>query len=57
MMASTRDLFSEDSVMTRSQYRALKSGGMKQLYLGENELMIRHTHEMIQAYLNDRTPG
>ena len=57
MMAATRDLFSEDSVMTRSQYRALKSGGMKQLHLGENELLIRHMHEMVQAYLNDRAPG
>ena len=57
MLATSRDLVSEDSVMTRTQYRGLKSGGMKQLYLGENELMIRYTHEMIQAYLNDRAAG
>ena len=56
MVVSNRDVSSEDSAMTRSQYRALKSGGMKQLYLGENELVIRHMHEMVQAYLSDRVP-
>jgi Ring hydroxylating alpha subunit (catalytic domain) len=57
MMACNRDLFSEDSAVTRSQYRALKSGGMKQLFLGENELLSRHMHAMVQAYLNDRAPS
>jgi phenylpropionate dioxygenase-like ring-hydroxylating dioxygenase large terminal subunit len=57
MVVSNRDVISEDSVVTRSQYRALKSGGMKQLHLGENELVIRYMHEMVQAYLNDRVPG
>jgi len=57
MLASLRDLLSEDCVMTQLQYRSLKSGGMKQLHLGENELLIRHKHEMIQAYLSDAVPG
>ena len=56
-VASSRDLFSEDSAVARSQYRALKSGGMKQLFLGENELVLRHTHEMIQAYPNNEAPA
>jgi hypothetical protein len=30
---------------------------MKQLHLGENELVSRHMHAMVQACLNDRVPG
>ena len=55
-MASTRDVLTEDVGMTRLQQIGLKSGGMKQLHFGENELAIRFTHEVIQAYLEERAP-
>jgi phenylpropionate dioxygenase-like ring-hydroxylating dioxygenase large terminal subunit len=57
MMATTRDLFVEDAAITRSQYRALKSGAIKQLHFGENETVLRHFHAAIEAWLNDCGPG
>jgi phenylpropionate dioxygenase-like ring-hydroxylating dioxygenase large terminal subunit len=57
LTASGRDVLSEDVAMTSSQFRSLRSGGVKRFYFGENELLLRHTHEMIQAYLDDRAPG
>lgn len=53
MMASTRDVLTEDVGMTRLQQRGMRSGTVKQLYLGENELVVRYTHQVIQSYLND----
>jgi hypothetical protein len=53
MMATSRDLVSEDSEMTSAQYRRLRSGGVKQLHLGENELLLRHFHATTQAWLSD----
>ncbi len=53
MLATTRDVVAEDVAMTRLQQQGMKSGGHKQVYLGENELLIRHTHQMIDAYLAD----
>ena len=55
--ASGRDVVSQDVAMTSRQQRGLRGGGVKQLHLGENELLIRFTHEMIDAWLNDPAPG
>jgi phenylpropionate dioxygenase-like ring-hydroxylating dioxygenase large terminal subunit len=57
MMATARELFVEDAMITRSLHRALSSGGMKHLHLGENELLLRHFHETVQAWLGERAPG
>lgn len=57
MMVAARDLFAEDAAMTRSQHRALRSGAIKQLHLGENELLVRHLHATVEAWLNDEAPG
>lgn len=52
MLASTRDVVTEDVSMTRMQQIGLKSGGVKQLYLGENEPLLRFMNLQIQDYLN-----
>ncbi len=50
-LASTRDVFTEDVSMTRLQQAGMKSGGVKEVMLGENEHMIRFTTQMLQEYL------
>jgi phenylpropionate dioxygenase-like ring-hydroxylating dioxygenase large terminal subunit len=57
MMASTRDVLSEDVGMTRLQQIGLRGGGLKEIHFGENELAIRFTHDAIQAYLEGRDPA
>jgi phenylpropionate dioxygenase-like ring-hydroxylating dioxygenase large terminal subunit len=56
MIAATRDLLTEDAAMTRSQYHSLRSGGVKHLHLGENELLVRHVHAVVQAWMDDGPP-
>lgn len=51
-LASTRDVFTEDVSMTRLQQQGMKSGGVKEVVLGENEHMIRFTTQMIHEYMN-----
>lgn len=52
MEAAGRDLFTEDAIMMAAQHRALKSGAMRQLNLGENELLLRHLHTTVRAWLD-----
>ena len=53
LMALTRDLQTEDVAMTELQYQGLKSGGIKKIYFGTNEIGIRHSHRAIQECLRD----
>jgi phenylpropionate dioxygenase-like ring-hydroxylating dioxygenase large terminal subunit len=57
MRASGRDVVTEDVAMTSIQHHGLKGGGIRQLHLGENELLIRFTHEMIEEWLADGEHG
>jgi phenylpropionate dioxygenase-like ring-hydroxylating dioxygenase large terminal subunit len=56
MMATTRDVLSEDVAMTARQQRGMRGGGIKRLYFGENEVAIRYAHEIIQRYLSEKAP-
>jgi len=57
LFASGRDVVSEDVAMTSRQQRGLNGRGVSQLQLGENELLLRFTHEAIDAWLDDDGPG
>lgn len=51
MATYSRDIASEDAWTTATQYRSLKSGGISEVFLGENECVLRHFHKMIAEYL------
>lgn len=57
MAASNRDLFTEDALVAERQHRALKCGALKQVHLGENELLLRHLHDMVGKWLDDGRSG
>ncbi len=51
MIAYSRDIVTEDATVTQFQQAGLRSGGIKQVNLGDNEYMLRFHHEMVQRYL------
>jgi hypothetical protein len=54
MAASTQDVLSEDVGMTGLQMLGMKGGGVQELLLGEDELAIRYTQQIIEDYLHER---
>lgn len=52
LMAMSRDLLTEDVAMTELQYRGMRGGGIKKIHFGENEVGIRHAHQVLHEYLN-----
>jgi phenylpropionate dioxygenase-like ring-hydroxylating dioxygenase large terminal subunit len=51
MLASQRDVFSEDIAMTQSQQSGMQGGVIKRLHLSENEVAIRHFHQAVVSCL------
>lgn len=54
MVATTRDIVTEDLAMTRIQQLGMKGGGFKQLWLGENEFLLRFMAEIVDDYRQGR---
>jgi phenylpropionate dioxygenase-like ring-hydroxylating dioxygenase large terminal subunit len=52
LVASTRDIITEDLSMTELQQRGQRSVGDGKLYLGENEVMLRFIYKVIRSYLD-----
>jgi phenylpropionate dioxygenase-like ring-hydroxylating dioxygenase large terminal subunit len=51
LLAYSRDIMTEDTVVTQLQQIGLKSGGVKQVVLGEHEYMLRFFHEKVLEHL------
>lgn len=52
MTAFTRDIVAEDSTMTSTQQKSFASGAITEVFLGENEPLLRYFHTMVQQYLS-----
>lgn len=50
MIAYSRDIMTEDTIVTQMQQAGLRSGGVKDVVLGEHEYMLRYTHEAVLGY-------
>lgn len=48
--AYSRDIMTEDTVVTQLQQIGLRSGGVKEVVLGEHEYMLRYFHEAVLRY-------
>lgn len=55
-LAGVRDVLSEDIGMTERQQAALQSGGLKRIFFGEHEPVVRFMHTVLEGYLGDRRP-
>ncbi|RYE00545.1 MAG: hypothetical protein EOP61_13650, partial [Sphingomonadales bacterium] len=53
MIAYSRDIMTEDTVVTQLQQSGLSSGGVKNVVLGEHEYMLRFFHEEVLRRVAD----